>query len=81
MGRKWRHGRRYLHIDVWDGKEIWFKKPTWLPTLTVEVREDTEGLWQHTWTYLRSGNIVPPPGKGWQQYQQVDGSTEWRRPH
>jgi hypothetical protein len=50
MPRRWK-GKRFLHIRSW-GPEVWLKQPhEMMPTLTVECREDAEGLWwQHTWT-------------------------------
>jgi hypothetical protein len=83
MARKFK-GRRYLHIRSWDdGQEVWLKQPhEMMPALTVECREDADGMWwHHTWTYnLKDGQAVKPRGHNWQHYQQVDRSTEWRRP-
>jgi hypothetical protein len=56
MARKFK-GRRFLHVDVWNGKEIWLKQPhAAMPTVTVECRDGH----QHTWTYnLKDGHAVP----------------------
>jgi hypothetical protein len=76
MPRAW-SGRRYLHIHE-SGREIWFRQPHYLwPTLAVECRDGA----QVTRTYVRNGDVVVPPGEGWERCGAEAGSVEWRRPH